>query len=110
MYRLLRTSILGIKKLHKSEEEGGNRRPGFLLKLPPRPFEARVGFAGFGCLHSPTHFTRHWRSAICIEAAVAMEAVWAALADSEVEAGRGEEQLLTTVTSSVAAVALLAEA
>ena len=38
-----------------------------------------------------------------------MEAVWAALADSEVEAGRGEEQLLTTVTSSVAAVALLAE-
>ena len=39
-----------------------------------------------------------------------MEAVWAALADSEVEAGRGEEQLLTTVTSSVAAVALLAEA
>ena len=112
-YRLLRTSILGIKKLHKSEVEGGNRRPGFLLKLPPRPFEARVGFAGFGCLHSPTHFTRHWRSAdsaICIEAAVAMEAVWAGLADSEVEAGRGEEQLLTTVTSSVAAVALLAEA
>ena len=39
-----------------------------------------------------------------------MEAVWAALADSKVEAGRGEEQLLTTVTSSVAAVALLAEA
>ena len=39
-----------------------------------------------------------------------MEAVWAALADSEVEAGRGEEQLLTTVTSSVPAVALLAEA
>ena len=50
--------------------------------------------------------------ALCyIEAAVAMEAVWAALADSEVEAGRGEEQLLTTVTSSLAAaVALLAEA
>ena len=39
-----------------------------------------------------------------------MEAVWAALADSKVEAGRGEEQLLATVTSSVAAVALLAEA
>ena len=42
---------------------------------------------------------------------VAMEAVWAALADSEVEAGEGEEQLLTTVTSSIAAaVALLAKA
>ena len=102
MYRLLKTSILGIKKLHKSEVEGGNRRPGFLfrssrwlcwLRLPPQS----------NSLHSAL--------ALCyIEAAVAMEAVWAALADSEVEAGRGEEQLLTTVTSSVAAVALLAEA
>ena len=40
MYRQLRTSILGIKKLHKSEEEGGNRRPGFLLKLPPPAFRS----------------------------------------------------------------------
>ena len=34
-YLELQVHILGIKKLHKSEEEGGNRRPGFLLKLPP---------------------------------------------------------------------------
>jgi hypothetical protein len=30
-YLEVHSSILGIKKLHKSEEEGGNRRPGFLL-------------------------------------------------------------------------------
>ena len=96
--------VLGIKEeVHKSE--GGKSSDSRLsLELPPTTSEAAsvVCFAGFALAEPASTDSLHSALALYYIEAVDMEAVWAALADKEVEAGHSNEGKNSNVVVALA--------